>query len=76
MTARAIPVLLNDVFFNYNKSENGDIFSLGWSGWSAWSRCSQTCGRGSATRSRTCLGTSCTGSSEDRQSCNSGECGI
>ncbi|XP_022801516.1 coadhesin-like [Stylophora pistillata] len=53
----------------------------GWSNWGAWGSCTQTCGGGIETRSRTCNspapangGLHCPGSSLESQACNSNTC--
>ncbi|KAI8492290.1 hypothetical protein Bbelb_301870 [Branchiostoma belcheri] len=51
----------------------------GWSNWGPWSDCSETCGVGSRSRSRTCTnpvpangGADCVGSAQEAQQCNTG----
>lgn len=53
----------------------------GWSEWGNWGRCSQTCGSGSQTRSRTCTnpppsngGSACQGISVHSRPCNTHTC--
>jgi len=45
-----------------------------WGEWSGWSACSATCGTGTQTQTRTCMGTGCAGISIDTQDCNQGAC--
>lgn len=45
-----------------------------WSSWLGWSSCSVTCGGGLQTRTRTCVGSGCTGQSRQSRSCNTGGC--
>ncbi|KAK6991172.1 SCO-spondin [Biomphalaria glabrata] len=52
-----------------------------WTVWSEWSPCSLSCGGGSRTRSRKCVGIlnggkNCDGNSEERQLCNSEGCPV
>lgn len=55
---------------------NGD-----WSGWSAWSTCTETCGGGTQTRTRTCTspapfcgGADCAGVPSETRDCNTNLC--
>ena len=62
------------------------VFSLddgGYSNWGAWSRCSETCGKGSHTRTRTCTspppsagGKDCSslGPDKETEECDAGGC--
>ena len=62
------------------------VFSLddgGYSNWGAWSRCSETCGKGSHTRTRTCTspppsagGKDCSSLGPDKETgeCDAGGC--
>ncbi|ESO86118.1 hypothetical protein LOTGIDRAFT_148189, partial [Lottia gigantea] len=46
--------------------------------WSDWTGCSVTCGKGTSTRSRTCINSNfkndCKGKSQEKQSCVEPEC--
>lgn len=64
----------------YNDNNiNGRIFLKvdgGWSAWSAWGKCSNNCGRGQETRTRTCTnpppqngGADCVGSGTESRDC-------
>lgn len=46
---------------------------LEWSPWSSWSSCPVTCGRGERSRTRTCSGDKCEGSSVEMKTCLSSE---
>ncbi|KAL5248468.1 hypothetical protein ACHWQZ_G017606 [Mnemiopsis leidyi] len=55
----------------------------GWSGYGGWSLCTETCGTGRQTRTRTCTnpapqygGADCTGTAEETQNCNTHTCPI
>ncbi|XP_052808900.1 coadhesin-like [Mya arenaria] len=53
----------------------GHCNPAGWGAWSAMSSCSVTCGTGTMTRHRNCLGTDvCAGSSQEEYKCNVGTC--
>ncbi|XP_035673766.1 coadhesin-like [Branchiostoma floridae] len=54
-----------------------------WSAWNGWSACSETCGDGTQTRSRSCDnpepvndGADCVGHGDETQSCNEGDCPV
>ncbi|XP_078342697.1 uncharacterized protein LOC144628471 isoform X5 [Oculina patagonica] len=62
---------------------NGCLVDGGWSNWEAWTSCSQTCGGGTQTRTRSCTnppptggGADCQGNSSQSQSCNANECPV
>ena len=53
----------------------------GWSSYGEWSECTETCGTGTQTRTRTCTnpaplygGADCTGTAEETQDCNTHHC--
>jgi len=45
-----------------------------WGEWGGWSSCSTTCGSGTQTQTRTCVGEGCIGISTNTQTCNEGTC--
>ena len=45
-----------------------------WSGWSDWSTCTQQCSDYMRTRTRSCMGSGCPGSSLEVESCGSSSC--
>ena len=49
---------------------------MGFSVWSSWDTCTQTCGGGTLSRSRTCddPGNGCDGNTTDVRDCNTQEC--
>jgi len=47
-----------------------------WGRWSRWSQCSVTCGSGTKTRTRTCLGTGCVGKSVKTKTCRKRACDV
>ena len=54
-----------------------NLFQGSWSPWSPWSSCSQSCGEGIATRTRSCSSSSpasCPGSSTDTRRCMGRNC--
>ena len=55
----------------------------GWSDWSSWTECSETCGAGTNSRSRTCTkpkpsgsGKPCSGKSSETASCEITKCAV
>ncbi|KAL5251920.1 hypothetical protein ACHWQZ_G014901 [Mnemiopsis leidyi] len=55
----------------------------GWSGYGGWTECTEKCGTGTQTRTRTCTnpaplygGADCTGTAEETQNCNTHHCPI
>ena len=76
----------NDKIENFRARGKILVFSLddgGYSNWGAWSRCSETCGKGSHTRTRTCTspppsagGKDCSslGPDKETEECDAGGC--
>ncbi|XP_035657363.1 uncharacterized protein LOC118403033 [Branchiostoma floridae] len=59
------------------ENEEEILLGLGWRPWSDWQPCSQSCGGGVQTRSRTCdksVVESCEGVSKENRSCNKFKC--
>ncbi|XP_013378635.1 SCO-spondin [Lingula anatina] len=57
--------------FAYEPRDEG---TEGWGSWSSWSGCSVSCGGGTRTRTRACLGGVCEGDSEQTEACNTQGC--
>ncbi len=68
-------LILLVIYFLINSPDDVIGVPLAWSGWSAW-LCNATCGNGTDTRNRTCVGTCggyCSGVSESSRSCSVGK---
>ena len=66
--------------FYFNQHTNISVDG-GWSGYDEWTECTETCGTGTQTRTRTCTnpaplygGADCTGTAEETQDCNTQLC--
>jgi len=47
-----------------------------WGRWSPWSKCSVTCGSGTKTKTRSCIGTGCVGNSVKTKTCTKRACDV